>query len=149
MLVIHVGVNPEKPLEDGLGVCEEIIWEGDSYLAWEEGLVVQLILDPGHQKVDVLGGGALDRLLHLVAICPVILQETKSFLTKLEIPLSFTSLSNQISHLIFGPGRHDGTGLLRAELCDGAVQHVDLVKEVHGVHGDPLIKILSLGKHNG
>ena len=88
MLVIHMGVDPEKPLEDGLGVCEEIIWEGDSDLAWEEGLIVQLILDPSHQEVDVLGGGALDWLLHLVAICPVILQETKSFLTKLAIPLS-------------------------------------------------------------
>ena len=88
MLVVDVGIYPEKPLEDGLGVCEEVVGEGDPNLAGEEGLVVQLVLDPGHQEVDVLGGGALDWLLHLVAICPVILQETKSFVTKLVIPLS-------------------------------------------------------------
>ena len=73
MLVVHVGVDPEKPLEDGLGVCEEIIWEGDPDLAGEEGLVIQLILDPGHEEVNVLGSGALNWLLHLVTISPVVL----------------------------------------------------------------------------
>ena len=87
MLVIHVSVDPEKPLEDGLGVCEEIIWEGDSNLAGEEGLVIQLILDPGHEEVDVFWCGALNWLLHLITICPVILQEEKYYFTKLENPL--------------------------------------------------------------
>ena len=85
--MIHVGVDSEKPLEDGLGVCEEIIWEGDPDLAGEEGLVIQLILDPGHEEVDVLGCGALNGLLHLVTICPVILKAEKYYITKLETPL--------------------------------------------------------------
>lgn len=29
------------------------------------------------------------------------------------------------------PGRHDRTAVLCAEICDGAVQHVDLVEEIH------------------
>ena len=87
MLVVDVGIYPEKPLEDGLGVCEEVVWEGDSDLAGEEGLVIQLVLDPGHQEVDVLGGRALDGFLHLVAICPVILKETPTYLTNYSGPL--------------------------------------------------------------
>ena len=87
MLVVDVGIYPEKPLEDGLGVCEEVVWEGDSDLAGEEGLVIQLVLDPGHQEVDVLGGRALDGFLHLVSICPVILKETPTYLTNRSGPL--------------------------------------------------------------
>ena len=71
--MVDVGIYPEKPLEDGLGVCEEVVWERDSDLTGEEGLVIQLVLDPGHQEVDVLGGRALDGFLHLVTISPVIL----------------------------------------------------------------------------
>ena len=68
-------------------------------------------------------------------------------MSQITITHSVTSLTNQISHLIFGSGRHHGTGLLGAELGDGAVQHVDLVEEVHCVNGDPFIQILALGKH--
>ena len=46
-------------------------------------------------------------------------------------------------YLVFGPGGHDGTGLLGAELGDGAVQHVDLVEEVHRVDRHPLVQIFS------
>ena len=47
-------------------------------------------------------------------------------------------------YLVFGPGGHDGTWLLRTELGDGAVQHVDLVEEVHRVDRHPLVQIFSL-----
>ena len=71
----------------------------------KESLVVQLILHPSHEVVDVFGGGALDGFLDCLTICPVI--------------------------LILGPCRHDRAGLFQTELCDGAVQHVDLVEKVH------------------
>ena len=45
--------------------------------------------------------------------------------------------------------RHDRTRLLCAELCDCAVEHVDLVEEVHGVDGDPLVGVLALGQDHG
>ena len=70
-----MGIYPEKPLEDGLGVCEEVVGEGDTDLAGEQRLVVQLVLHPGHQEVNVLGGGAFDRLLHLVTVGPVVLKD--------------------------------------------------------------------------
>ena len=47
------------------------------------------------------------------------------------------------THLIFWTCWHDGTGLLGAELGDGAVQHVDLIEEVHGVDRHPLVQIFS------
>lgn len=48
-----------------------------TYLGGEKCLIVQLILHPGHQVVDVLGRGAFDRLLNIGAISPVILISTK------------------------------------------------------------------------
>ena len=91
-------------------------------LAWKERLIINLVLDPGHQVVNILGCRALDRLLHLLAICPVV--------------------------LVLLPGRHDGAGLLGAEVSDGAVQHVDLVEEVHSVYSHPLIQIFSFWQHH-
>lgn len=34
-------------------------------------------------------------------------------------------------HSLPGPGGHHSTAALGAELCDGAIQHVDLVEEVY------------------
>ena len=73
MLMIHVSVHSEQSLEDGLGVGEEVVGEGDTDLAGEEVLIVQLVLHPGHQEVNVLGCRTLDWFLHLVTISPVIL----------------------------------------------------------------------------
>lgn len=42
-------------------------------LAREDGLVIELLLHPGHQVVDVLGSGELDGLLHLGAVGPQVL----------------------------------------------------------------------------
>ena len=122
MLVIDVCVDPEEPFEDGFGDLEEILGEGDADLGGEERLLVELVLDPGHEVVDVLGGRALDGFLDGVAVGPVV--------------------------LVLGPRRHDWTPLLRAELCDGAVEHIDLVEEVHRVDGHPLVQVLPLWQHH-
>lgn len=89
----------------------------------EESLVVELVLHPSHQVVDVLGRRALDRLLDSLAVGPVV--------------------------LVLGSGRHERTRLLGAELGDSAVKHVDLVEEVNGVDGHPLVDVLALGQHDG
>lgn len=73
MLVVDVCVDPEQTLQDGLGHRHEVLGEGHADLGREEGLVVQLVLYPGHQVVNVLGGGAFDGLLNVGAICPVVL----------------------------------------------------------------------------
>ena len=90
-----------------------------TYLYGEEGLVVELVLHPRHQVVDVLWRRALDWLFHRLAVRPMV--------------------------FILGAGRHDGAPLLRAELCDGAVQHVYLVEEVDRVDRYPLVQVFSLG----
>ena len=40
-------------------------------------------------------------------------------------------------HLILWACTHNSAGLLSAELGNGAIQHVDLVEEVHCVHRHP------------
>ena len=52
------------------------------------------------------------------------------------------------AHLVLRPCGHDGAGLLGTELSDGAVQHVDLVEEVHSVDSNPLIEIFSFWQHH-
>lgn len=76
-----------------------------TYFGGEERLVVELVLRPRHEVVNVLGRRALDGLLDGVSVGPVV--------------------------LILGPRRHHRARLLSAELRDGAVQHVDLVEKVH------------------
>lgn len=122
MLVVDVSVNPEQTLQDGFGHGHEVLGEGNSNLGGKKCLIIQLILHPGHQVVYVFGSGAFDRLLNVGAVSPVVL-------------ISWSS-------------RHHRAARLSAELSDGAVKHVDLVEEIHGVDSDPLIEILSLGQHD-
>ena len=94
-----MSVDSEESLEDGLGVGEEVVGEGDSNLAGEQVLVVQLILDPGHQEVYILGSGTFYGLLHLVAVSPVVLKI---------LMMRFESIIETF-HLIFGTSGHDST----------------------------------------
>lgn len=73
VLVIDVRVHPEQSLQDGLCVAQEVLWEGHTDLGREQRLIVQLVLHPCHQIVNVLRGTALDRLLHCLAVRPVVL----------------------------------------------------------------------------
>ena len=123
MLMIHVGVDTEQPLENQLSDGEKITRELPSDLAREHGLVLHLVIDPGHQEVDVARGGALDGHHHALAVSPVI--------------------------LILGPGAHDWTRDVSAAVRQGPHQHRDLVDEVHDVVGHPLVEVLALGKHHG
>lgn len=122
MLVVDVSVNPEQALQDGFGHRHEILGKGNSDLGGEKCLIIQLILHPSHQIVNVLGCRAFDGLLNIGAISPVIL-----------IPWSC---------------RHHGAARLGAELGDGTVQHVDLVEEIHRIHCNPFIEILSFWQHD-
>lgn len=122
MLVVDVSVNPEQTLQDGFGHRHEVLGEGNADLGGKKCLIIQLILHPGHQVVDVLGCRAFDRLLNISAISPMILISRSS--------------------------RHHRAAGLSAELSDGAIQHVDLVEEIHRVDSNPLIKILSLWQHD-
>lgn len=56
-------------------LCEFIRNEREEQtdLRREEGFIIQLILNPGHQVVDVLRSRTLDGLLDVGPVCPVIL----------------------------------------------------------------------------
>lgn len=79
----------------------------------EDVFIIELILHPRHQVVDVERGGVLHRFL-FIAFCPVI--------------------------LVLCAGRHFRTRFNRAELCDSTVQHADLVEKVDDCKGAKLIE---------
>ena len=54
--VVDVRVHSEQPLEDHLDNVQEVLGEGHTNRTREDLLVVQLILHPSHQEVDVLLG---------------------------------------------------------------------------------------------
>lgn len=58
-------------------------------LGGEKCLIIQLILHPGHQVVNVLGRGAFDGLLNIGAISPVILISTETQQSKLHYWLAY------------------------------------------------------------
>lgn len=109
VLVVDVRIHAEQTLQYGLGGGVKVLWKRHADLGGKQGLVVQLVLHPSHQIVNILGRAALDGLLYGQTVGPVV--------------------------LVFRTSRHDATGLLGAELGDGAVQHVDLVEKVHGCEG--------------
>jgi hypothetical protein len=53
VVVVEVGVDAEEAANDRLDGGVERAGEGDADLGGEDGLVVQLHLDPVHQRVDV------------------------------------------------------------------------------------------------
>lgn len=93
--VVNVRVYAEEPLEYYLDDIEEVLRERHTEGAREDLLVVQLIFNPGHQKINVLLRAHLKRRLHIMAVGPQI--------------------------LVLGPCTHRGAGLRRAELCEDAV----------------------------
>jgi len=123
VLVVDVSVHPEQSLQNGLGDRQEVLGERYSDLAREQRLVIQLVLHPSHQVVDVFGSRALDWFLDAVTIRPVV--------------------------FIFWPRWHYRAAIFCAEFSDGAVEHVDLVEEVDGVDGDPLVDVFAVREHNG
>lgn len=50
---------------------------------------------------------------------------------------------------VLGSCGHGRTALLGAEVCEGAIQHVHLVEEVHCSHCEPLVHILAFRESNG
>lgn len=72
---------------------------------WKEIFIIQLILYPGHEVVNVLWCWTFDGFLNCLTICPVV--------------------------FVLWASRHDGAAFFCAKLCDCAVQHVDLIEEVN------------------
>jgi len=122
MLVVDMGIYPEQSLQDCFDDCLEVGRKPDADFARKKCFIIELILNPGHQIVDVFWRRALDGLFHRLPIGPMV--------------------------FVFRARRHNGTALLGAKLGDGAVEHVDLVKEVYCVDGDPFVDVFAFRKLN-
>lgn len=116
VVAVDVSVNPENPLKNRLDQHWELLGEWGSDLQRENVVVVKEPLDPVHQVLDVLARGQQHRTL--------------------------ARLLPQV--LVFLGGDHPRTRRGRAKLGDRPVQHVDLVVEVDGVDGQPLVDVLVL-----
>ena len=56
MRMVYVCVNSEQSFENDLHNIQEVLGKGDSNLTGKEIFIIELVLYPGHQKVDVLAG---------------------------------------------------------------------------------------------
>ena len=73
MVMVDVGVDTKHSTEDVLDVQLEFLGERDVDGGGKDLLIIELVLDPAHQTVNVLGSGDLEGLLHLDSIGPMIL----------------------------------------------------------------------------
>lgn len=117
MCMVDVSVHSEKSLEDYLNYTDKVLGERHSKLAWENLLIVKLVLDPSHQKIDVLLSTDFQRSFDVVTIRPEV--------------------------FVFGTSGHRWTAFSCTELSEDTVENVDFIIEFDGVNSKPLIKIFS------
>lgn len=91
---------------------------GQTDLRGENGLIVELILDPGDEVVDVLWRTAFDGFLDVDPISPQILEAAM--------------VRTENCRGVQRTGGHNGAGLWSAKLSDAAIEEIDLVKEING-----------------
>ena len=68
--VVDVCINSEQPLEYHFDDVEEILWERDAKSTREDLFIIELILNPSHQKVDILLSAHFQWCLDIMAISP-------------------------------------------------------------------------------
>jgi len=123
VVAIQVGVDAEEPSEDRPDGIPETLWERGADLVGEVFFVIEEALGPVHQRVNVFRRRQFRGPFVLYPVLP-------------EILISWT-------------GRHDWTLLGSTELGNCAVKHVQVVEEIDGVHGQPLVCIFTIGQLNG
>jgi hypothetical protein len=89
-------------------------------LAWKEGLVVELGLDPSHQQFNIFGSRHFEGCFYILPVSPEVLELL--------------------------PSTHDGTGLLSAILRQRSIEDRNLIVELNGVDSQPFIEVFSLGQ---
>jgi hypothetical protein len=126
VVAVDVCVDAVQALEHVADEGGKRLGEGDADARGEHGFVVYVGLDPRHEVLDVLRGGHLGGLLVRLRVLPEVL-ESGGGLVRLGLGMRV------VVGLLVG-GFHLWTALGRAELCDGAVEEVDLVVEVDDYH---------------
>lgn len=118
--MIDVGVYSEKSFENHLDNVDEVFGERYSKGAREYFFIIQLVLHPGHQEIDVLAGTDFQGSFDIVAICPEI--------------------------LILGTSAHSRASLCSAKFRQNTIEHIDFVIEFNCIHCKPLIQVFSSWK---
>lgn len=116
MCMVDMSVDTKQPLHDSLTDLFEVPWKLLADFRRKDTLVIQLILYPCHNVVNVLRGTCLHPIK----------QENKSNhqknLQRFAIfPVVFMKRA----------GTHYRTGFLGTHVADRAVQHVDLVENIN------------------
>jgi len=122
MGMVDMSIDTKQSLEDGFDNLLEILWKWYAYFGWEDCFIIQLVLHPRHEIINIFWCRHLNGFLNSCAISPMI--------------------------LVLGASRHDGALLWCAELGYGPIEHVDLVEKVHRVHSKPLIQIFTFWQGN-
>ena len=73
MRVVDVSVNSEESFEDNFDDVNEVSGKGDAQLTREHLFVIELRLNPRHQKIYVLCCTYLQRGFYVMTISPQIL----------------------------------------------------------------------------
>ena len=111
------------PSWGGIWQNNQAAGHGLTHTRWKDVFIVDLDLDPIHEKVHVLGGRQGSRLLVLEVILPPV--------------------------FVLGAPWHHRAGPFGAELTDGTVDEVDAIEEVHHVHRHPVVLVLPARQLHG
>lgn len=124
VVYINMDEDPEESAEDLLADLKEVLWKGNPNTCRKYVFIVDLYLNPVHQKAHILRRWQGCGLLVLQVILPPV--------------------------LVFRTTRHHRAGPFRAKFTDGSIDEVDSVEKVDHVYGHPVIKIFSIWElHRG
>ena len=104
MRQVEMGIDAEEAAEDVFHRRTECLGEGHVGLLWEQCRILQLLLHPAHQIVNIFWSTARDGLLHLHSIRPLV--------------------------LVLGTCIHNRARLRRAQFSKVLIQNLNLVEEI-------------------
>jgi len=122
VVAVYVRVHAEQSSHDGAHGVFERPRERHTDRIREDGLVIEDILGPVHEGVDILGRGKLRGALVTHAVFPKV--------------------------LISRARGHDRALLRSAKFRHCAVQHVEVVEEIDGVDSEPFVEIFAFWELN-
>jgi hypothetical protein len=83
VVTVNMGVHSVQALEDLLQARTEGFGEGDADAGGEDGFVIDGGLHPGHEVLDVFGGGHLGGLFVVVVVLPEVFESGVWFVSGL------------------------------------------------------------------
>ena len=117
--VVYVDVDEDakEATQQLLARRLERLGKGHAHSGRKYERIVDLLVHPVHEQLDVLGRRQLGRLLVLIVVAPQV--------------------------LVLGSARHHRTRVDGAVVRHDAVQQIDAIEEVHDVHGQPVVEVFA------